>query len=132
MKSTKSDTVCNALVVAQYHSHLFADESTRWRRVVFGRPGVVSIRLMNDSVRVLPATVDTLQHRVTLSSRADTRITHVMAYATLAIDGLPDHPLARGRTATSVPVRPPPAIVGPTALAVDRRVPVHGQLLTDT
>jgi acyl-CoA reductase-like NAD-dependent aldehyde dehydrogenase len=52
------------------------------------RDDAEAIRLMNDSVRVLPATVDTVQHRITLSSRGDARVKHVIAYATLADNGL--------------------------------------------
>jgi hypothetical protein len=63
-------------------------ESTRWRGVVFGRPRAVSIRLMTDSIRSLTAAVDTLQHRVTLSSQADARIKSVMAYEPLGAGGL--------------------------------------------
>ena len=63
-------------------------EATRWRRVVFDRPGSVSIRLMNDSTRSLGAAVDTVRQRITLSSRADARIRSVMAYEPLAAGGL--------------------------------------------
>jgi hypothetical protein len=59
-------------------------ETTRWHRVVVSRPGSISIRLMNDSVSSLNAVIDTVQHRVTLSSRDGSRIRSTLTYERLA------------------------------------------------
>jgi hypothetical protein len=40
--------------------------STQWRRVFFSRPRSMSIGLMNDSLRMFEANVDTTTHRITL------------------------------------------------------------------
>jgi len=63
-------------------------EPERWRSVVFGRPGAVSIRFMSDRIRVLDATVDTVAHRLTLSPRDNSRISGVLAYEQLPDSGL--------------------------------------------
>jgi hypothetical protein len=63
-------------------------EPARWRSVVFGRPGAMSIRLMDDRIRVVDATVDTVAHRLTVSPRDNSRIAGVLAYEQLPDSGL--------------------------------------------
>ena len=60
-----------------------ATDSTRWRSVVFGRPGVMTIRFMTDSVRVFAATVDSAGHHVTVAPRAEPRRKSVLDYERL-------------------------------------------------
>jgi hypothetical protein len=55
-------------------------ETTRWRRVVFGRPGSMSVRLVTDSLRAFSATVDTTRRQVTLSPRTGPRQQSVFVY----------------------------------------------------
>jgi hypothetical protein len=40
--------------------------ATQWRRVFFSRPRTMSIGLMNDSLRMFEANLDTVAHRITL------------------------------------------------------------------
>ena len=42
--------------------------SAQWRRVFFSRPRSMSIGLMNDSLRVFEANLDTVAHRIVLNA----------------------------------------------------------------
>jgi hypothetical protein len=66
-------------------------DAARWRSVAFARPGAISIRLMSDSVRSMSATVDTVQHRITLSPRTDPRQKRVLQYEPIGTSGLRVH-----------------------------------------
>jgi len=46
-----------------------ARDWTRWRQVALSRPGVMSVKFMNDSVRMYSVTVDTVARRVSTRSR---------------------------------------------------------------
>ena len=45
-------------------------DSTQWRRVFFSRPGMMSIGLMNDSLRMFEARIDTVARRLSLVARS--------------------------------------------------------------
>jgi hypothetical protein len=66
-------------------------ETTRWRSVAVARRDRISIRLMNDSVRSLAATIDTMQHRITLSSPTDPRQKSALTYEQLGTTRLGVH-----------------------------------------
>jgi hypothetical protein len=48
-------------------------DSTQWRRVFFSRPGMMSIGLMNDSLRMFEARVDTVARRLAVVGRSAPR-----------------------------------------------------------
>jgi hypothetical protein len=43
-----------------------ASDSTRWRRIVFSRPGTMSVRMMTDSTRMFASHVDTARRRIVI------------------------------------------------------------------
>ena len=67
-----------------------ATDQARWRQLTFGRGGTVSIRFMNDSVRLFKAKVDSTARRISLrfNDRAD--FAQDYTYETLT-DGLALH-----------------------------------------
>jgi hypothetical protein len=62
-------------------------DTTRWRRATFTDRRSLSVRLMTDSSRVLPFTVDTVAHRVTLRS-SDPRRAGLLSYRRIGADSL--------------------------------------------
>ena len=63
-------------------------DTTRWRRVVVGRPGALSVKLMNDSTRRYLAKVDTAARQVTLWTRTDSTIRFPFTFERRGQDGL--------------------------------------------
>jgi len=70
-------------------------DSVRWRHIVFGYPGAVSVRLLNDTTRGYRVTADTVKHTLVLSSRRDSSFKLPLAYArggrrndSLRLDGI--------------------------------------------
>ena len=65
-------------------------DQARWRQLTFGRGGSVSIRFMNDSVRLFRATVDSAARRISLRSKDQAGFAQDYAFEKLA-DGLALH-----------------------------------------
>jgi hypothetical protein len=61
-----------------------ATDSTRWKTVVFGRAGVMSVRLMTDSLVTYAATVDSATHHIAVSPRSGSGQKTVFEYQPLA------------------------------------------------
>jgi hypothetical protein len=63
-------------------------DGVRWRQVVFSRPGTMSVRLTNDTVRVYSATVDTIERSLAIRGRAAPEDARVFTYEWRAPSGL--------------------------------------------
>ncbi len=66
-------------------------DTVRWRRMVFGRPGVVSVQMMSDSLRRFTLVVDSAGRTLRLASRPDSSVRYAFRYApeggALRLDG---------------------------------------------
>jgi hypothetical protein len=69
------------LVVDSQPVPALVTDTTRWRRVLFDRPGFVYIQTMNDSLFVFREVLDTSAHRLTLTSTAGPPITAEFSYS---------------------------------------------------
>jgi multidrug transporter EmrE-like cation transporter len=68
-------------------------DTTRWRRVVLGRPGALFLRTMNDSLRRYSLSADTVGHTLALTPPGDSTRRVTLSYARadsnhLALDGM--------------------------------------------
>jgi hypothetical protein len=68
------------LVVDSQPSPALVTDSTRWRRVLFDKPGVAYIQTMNDSLLPFREVLDTNAHRLTLTSMTAPPVTASFTY----------------------------------------------------
>lgn len=73
-------------------------DSTRWQRVVFSRPGVMSTKVMTDRMRSFGVSVDTTNHRVTFWPSTTPSQKSSLEYEPTANSGLRVRGLVRGDT----------------------------------